>query len=118
MRRLLFFGAALVLAACTGAPEAARSEAPKPAAGGYQPAQANDDIIKAAERLAVAEIYRRDPQRGILEQVTREQQVVAGMNYRFTIKMTGPKDLVEQNLKAYDAFLGSVAPGAVRPPRE
>jgi hypothetical protein len=33
----------------------------------------------------------------------------------FTIKLTGPKDLVEQNLKAYDAFLGSVAPG-IRPP--
>jgi len=31
----------------------------------------------------------------------------------FTIKMTGPKDLVEQNLKAYDAFLGSIAPGAM-----
>ena len=90
MRKPWFFGAALVLAACTGAPEAARSEAPQPpAAGGYQPTQRNDDIINAAERLAVAEIYQRDPQRGILEKVTREQQVVAGMNYRFTIKMTG-----------------------------
>jgi hypothetical protein len=31
----------------------------------------------------------------------------------FTIKMTGPKDLVEQNLAAYDAFLKSIAPGAL-----
>lgn len=30
----------------------------------------------------------------------------------FTIKMTGPKDLLAQNLKAYDAFLSSLAPAA------
>lgn len=31
----------------------------------------------------------------------------------FTIKMTGPSELVEQNLKAYDDFLASIAPGDV-----
>jgi len=31
----------------------------------------------------------------------------------FTIKMTGPADLLEQNLQAYDAFLKSLAPGDV-----
>ncbi len=35
----------------------------------------------------------------------------------FTIKMTGPKDLVEQNLKAYDAFLASIVPGVAPEPR-
>jgi hypothetical protein len=57
--------------------------------GGYAPADANDADVKAAESLAVAEIYKREPQRGLVEKVTRESQVVAGMNYRFTIKMTG-----------------------------
>jgi hypothetical protein len=57
--------------------------------GGYAPADANDADVKAAEALAVAEIYKREPQRGVVESVTRELQTVAGMNYRFTIKMTG-----------------------------
>lgn len=87
MRRLLLIAVAALASACTGTTEAA---APKPPlAGGYQSASASDETVKAAETLAVAEIYKRDPQRGIVEQVTREQQVVAGMNYRFTIKMTG-----------------------------
>jgi hypothetical protein len=30
----------------------------------------------------------------------------------FTIKMTGPKDLVAQNLAAYDTFLSSLGPGS------
>ena len=57
--------------------------------GGYAPADANDPDVKAAEALAVAEIYKREPQRGIVESVTREVQVVAGLNYRFTVKMSG-----------------------------
>src|SRR5262245_8575134 len=87
MRRLMLVAAAAVLGACTGMQEAPAPAASKPpVVGGYAPANANDETVKAAETLAVAEIYRRDPQRGIVEQVTREQQVVAGMNYRFTIK--------------------------------
>ena len=31
----------------------------------------------------------------------------------FTIKMTGPADLVGQQLASYDAFLGSIAPGSM-----
>lgn len=57
--------------------------------GGYDSADANDADVKAAESLAVAEIYKREPQRGLVEKVTRESQVAAGVNYRFTIKMTG-----------------------------
>ena len=99
----------LGLAACGSAPEEApppprtdtatqiipsatmpTEQAPRPViVGGYAPADAADAGVKAAEALAVSEIYKRDPQRGLVETVTREQQVVAGMNYRFTIKMTG-----------------------------
>lgn len=57
--------------------------------GGYSPASATDAGVVAAQKLAVDEIYKRDPQRGIVETVSAEQQVVAGMNYRLTIKMTG-----------------------------
>jgi hypothetical protein len=64
--------------------------APRPViVGGYAPADANDPDVKAAEALAVAEIYKREPQRSIVESTTRESQVVAGMNYRFNIKMSG-----------------------------
>ena len=86
MRKLMLVGAAVLLTACTEMPGATPAA---PVVGGYAAANANDETVKAAETLAVAEIYRRDPQRGLVEQVTREQQVVAGMNYRFTIKMTG-----------------------------
>jgi hypothetical protein len=57
--------------------------------GGYAPADASDSDVKAAETMAIAEIYRREPQRSIVENVTRESQVVAGMNYRFVVKMSG-----------------------------
>ena len=57
--------------------------------GGYAPADANDPDVKAAEKMAIDEIYRREPQRSLVESVTRESQVVAGMNYRLTVKMSG-----------------------------
>ena len=63
--------------------------APPVAVGGYSPADAADPNVAAAEKLAIDEIYRADPQRSLVESVVREQQVVAGMNYRFTVKMTG-----------------------------
>ena len=113
MRGFAFAGIGLLgiaASACSGAPEEAPPPPPRadtatqviPSAtappstaqrpvivGGYAAADANDADVKAAESLAVAEIYKREPQRGLVENVTREQQVVAGMNYRFTIKMTG-----------------------------
>lgn len=82
----------LALGACAHEPAstAAATAAPAPPiVGGYGPADASNPDVAAAERLAVAEIYRTEPQRSLVENVTREQQVVAGMNYRFTIKMTG-----------------------------
>lgn len=57
--------------------------------GGYSPADAANPDVAAAEKLAIDEIYRREPQRSLVESVTREQQVVAGMNYRFIVRMSG-----------------------------
>jgi hypothetical protein len=57
--------------------------------GGYSPANASDPELMAAEKMAIEEIYRREPQRSLVEDVQREAQVVAGMNYRFTVKMSG-----------------------------
>jgi hypothetical protein len=66
-----------------------QAEAPPAVVGGYSPADAADPNLTAAEKLAIDEIYRADPQRSLVESVVREQQVVAGMNYRFTVKMSG-----------------------------
>ena len=57
--------------------------------GGYSPANESDPELMSAEKVAIGEIYRREPQRGLVEDVQREAQVVAGMNYRFTVKMSG-----------------------------
>ena len=75
----------IVPSASTPAPAAQRPVI----VGGYAPADANDPDVKAAESLAISEIYKRDPQRGLVESTTREMQVVAGINYRFIVKMTG-----------------------------
>jgi hypothetical protein len=60
-----------------------------PITGGYAPADRDDVGANAAEALAIAEIYRREPQRSLVESATRELQVVAGLNYRFVVKMSG-----------------------------
>jgi hypothetical protein len=75
----------IVPSASTPAPAAQRPVI----VGGYAPADANDPDVKAAESLAISEIYKREPQRSIVENTTREVQVVAGLNYRFIIKMSG-----------------------------
>jgi hypothetical protein len=93
--RLLLLCAAMLAAGCTDPAkpadpaDPADTAAPPAVVGGYSPADAGNADVVAAEKLAVDEIYRREPQRSIVENVTREQQVVAGMNYRFTIKMSG-----------------------------
>ena len=94
MRRTVFVLVALAAGACANLPADNPPEQPTaptsgPVVGGYAPADQADPGVAAAEKLAVDEIYKREPQRGLVESVTREQQVVAGMNYRFTIKMTG-----------------------------
>ena len=101
MIRPALLGLALLTGACANipannppgsapiAPPAPAAAPAAPVAGGYSPAKASDPAVKAAENRAIGEIYTREPQRSIPEKVTREQQVVAGMNYRFTVKMTG-----------------------------
>lgn len=68
----------------------ARAPAPEPiAVGGYGPANPSDPDRASAEKLAIEEIYRAEPQRSVVESVISETQVVAGTNYRFTIRMSG-----------------------------
>lgn len=58
-------------------------------AGGYGKADPADARVKEAEDFAVAEIYKRNPTRALVEAVDVKVQVVAGLNYAFDIKMTG-----------------------------
>jgi hypothetical protein len=84
--RLVLLCAVILTASCAADPA---DPVNSPVVGGYSPADAGNADVSAAEKMAVDEIYRREPQRSIVENVTREQQVVAGMNYRFTIKISG-----------------------------
>ena len=90
-----------MLAACAATPEPTPALAPaaivEPApttpapviTGGYSPASLNHEMTKAAQAVAVDAIYKRDPTRALVEKVEVELQVVAGLNYRFVITMTG-----------------------------
>ena len=65
-----------------------------PVVGGYTgagPVDEADANQKAARDFAVAEIYKKFPQRGLVESATVKLQVVAGLNYQFHITMTGAK---------------------------
>lgn len=79
---------ALALAACATPPPTSQPAAPV-IVGGYGSADLNDAGVKAAQKVAVDAIYTRNPTRALVEKVTAEQQVVAGLNYSFTIVMTG-----------------------------
>lgn len=57
--------------------------------GGYAPADTSAPGYKEAEALAIDTIYKREPQRGLVEAKSAQTQVVAGLNYLFDIKMTG-----------------------------
>jgi hypothetical protein len=57
--------------------------------GGYVAADLNEPVVKAAQAVAVNEIYTQRPTRALVEEVGAEMQVVAGLNYRFTIGMSG-----------------------------
>lgn len=87
---------ALLLSACTALAACATStpEAPMPMpapaiTGGYGTADLNNEGVKAAQAIAVNAIYTRNPTRALVEKASAETQVVAGLNYRFTITMTG-----------------------------
>lgn len=93
MRRPALFAFALVAGACANLPAndppSAPTAAPGPIVGGYAPADMNDPSVKAAYGLALSELYKRNPTRALDERKSAEQQVVAGMNYRFRIEMSG-----------------------------
>lgn len=70
----------------TEEPAAAREE---PLAGGWMAADREDVDVKAAEAMALDAIYTEHPTRALVDSVSAEAQVVAGMNYRFRVEMTG-----------------------------
>lgn len=93
MRSLaLSFCALLLAGACaTEKSGGGRSDDSKPRpmlAGGYSKVTSGPGVDEARD-VAVNELYKRFPQRAIVEKVTVEQQVVAGMNYRFHFTMSG-----------------------------
>jgi len=90
MRDPALFAFALLAGACANLPADNPPSAPAPVVvGGYAPADMNAPEVKAAYGVALAEIYKRNPTRALDEKKSAEQQVVAGMNYRFRIEMTG-----------------------------
>ncbi len=98
MARIALFGAALIAAGCANIPAANPPEGvvlgptgtqTHLIVGGFSPASPEDPNVAAAEKVAIDEIYRAEPQRSLVESVIRESQVAAGMNYRFTVRMTG-----------------------------
>lgn len=81
-----------MLGACVSPPASGpqlREEREAVIAGGYGKANPEDARVKEAEDFAVAEIYKRNPTRALVETVDVQVQVVAGLNYAFDIKMTG-----------------------------
>lgn len=89
-------GLAIAASACAAAPppENTAPAAPRPVImGGYGAADLNDAGVKAAQAIAVNEIYTRQPTRALVDKVTVETQVVAGLNYRFNITMSGGRSI-------------------------
>lgn len=80
-----------MLAACVSPAPTQQVEREAIITGGYGKADPADARVKEAEDFAVAEIYKRDPTRSLVETVDVKVQVVAGLNYAFDIAMTGGK---------------------------
>lgn len=57
--------------------------------GGYAPTDLNDENGTRAKELMIDTIYKKFPSRALVDKVSAEIQVVAGLNYRFRIEMTG-----------------------------
>ncbi|MDP3493446.1 MAG: hypothetical protein Q8R82_10045 [Hyphomonadaceae bacterium] len=93
MRVVVAVSAFIALAACATPPGTTADQAPPAPApmitGGYGSADLGAEDTKAAQAIAVNEIYTRHPTRALVDKVSAEVQVVAGLNYRFTIVMTG-----------------------------
>lgn len=57
--------------------------------GGYAPGDASTPGASVAYDMALEAIYAAYPTRALVDEVSMETQVVAGLNYRFRIEMTG-----------------------------
>lgn len=68
------------------APPAAETDR---AVGGYGPGDLSQEGAKTALALVETAIYERYPSRAMIETVELETQLVAGLNYRFRIEMSG-----------------------------
>ena len=93
---MLFVSVGAALGACTTSPlpeapppETAQTTPAPMVVGGYGSSNPADEGVKAAQAIAVNELYTRNPPRALVDKVSAETQVVAGLNYRFTIVMTG-----------------------------
>lgn len=86
---LLLVSVSAALGACTTPAGEAPTAPHAPIVGGYSQANLSDEGVKAARAVAEKEIYTRNPTRALVDKVSAETQVVAGMNYRFTIVMSG-----------------------------
>jgi len=60
--------------------------------GGYGPGDASEPGAKLAYQMVEEAIYERYPTRALVDVVTLETQLVAGLNYRFRVEMTGAPD--------------------------
>lgn len=61
----------------------------EPVAGGYAPADMEAEGAETALRIATDAIHERYPTRAQVETVSLETQLVAGLNYRYRIEMSG-----------------------------
>lgn len=57
--------------------------------GGYGPGDVSEPGAKIAYDMVETAIYEQYPTRALVDKVALETQVVAGLNYRFRIEMTG-----------------------------
>lgn len=60
--------------------------------GGYGAGDVSEPGAQTAYGLAQDAIYTAHPTRALVDKVELETQVVAGLNYRFRIEMTGSQD--------------------------
>ena len=69
--------------------------------GGYVDADIDDEASLKAKNLMIDAIYKKYPTRALVDKVDMEIQVVAGLNYRFRVEMTGAQS-------TRDIFTGTV----------
>lgn len=69
--------------------------------GGFAPMTDEDEHSIKAKEMVIDAIYKKFPTRALVDKVDMDVQVVAGLNYRFKIEMSGP-------MKSRDIFVGVV----------